>query len=303
LDGLAPAAEATWNIKGKVNCSTLPVKSDDLDDGDVPQPMQSCAVVDVSTGATTLHEAQQLARKAVAPCVIVQLGRRSFHLTEPLVLTSADSNSHWIGQGAEITTGYDVPPAAWTSTNQNGVAAVQLNASLLVNRSHWGKFTLSNGLEDGHLSLLIKVRGVWRPMTVARWPNVPFEYKDSPPVNWSTVHSTSCAPSNGSCLEFTWAADTDRPARWVDAAREGRVFLHGFFAALWEDSRGQIQEVDVANRQLRSTVVDPQQTGGVNNESVFYAYLLHSISLHTSTILRLKWLTFTIRFECTTRMT
>ena len=59
----------------------------------------------------------------------------------------------------------------------------------------------------------------------------------------------------------------------------------------------------MANRQLRSTVVDPQQTGGVNNESVFYAYLLHSISLHTSTILRLKWLTFTIRFECTTRMT
>ena len=50
-------------------------------------------------------------------------------------------------------------------------------------------------------------------------------------------------------------------------------FLHGFFAALWEDSRGQIQEVDVAARQLRSTVTNPQQTGGVNNESVFGAGL------------------------------
>jgi hypothetical protein len=271
LGGLAPAAEVTWNSKGVVNCSTLlAVKSDDA-----AASHQACAIVDISTGAASLHEAQQQAREATSPCAIVQLGRRSFQLTEPLVLTSADANTQWVGQGAEITTGYDVPLEAWTPVSANGAAAVQANVSRLVNRSHWGKFTLSNGLEDGHLSLLIKWHGVWRPMTVARWPNVPFEYRDSPPVNWTTVAATDCAPSNGSCLEFTWAADTDRPAQWVSAAKEGRLFLHGFFAALWEDSRGQIQEVDVASRQLRSTAVNPQQTGGVNNESVFYAYGMH----------------------------
>lgn len=233
---------------------------------------QPCAVVDISTGVSTLHEAQQQAREAAALCVIVRLGQRSYQLTEPLVLTFADSNTRWVGQGAEVTTGYDVPPEAWTQVSENGVAAVQINASLLVNRSQWGQLTLSNGLEDGHLSLLVKVGGVWRPMTVARWPNIPFEYADSPPTNWTTVAATTCAPSNTSCLEFTWAADTDRPARWVDAAKEGRLFLHGFFVALWKDSRGQIQHVDVANRQLRSTVTNPQQTGGVNNESIIYAY-------------------------------
>ena len=139
----------------------------------------------------------------------------------------------------------------------------------------FGRFTLSNGLEDGHLSLLVKTKGVWRPMNVARWPNVPFDYADSPPVNWTTVAATRCAPSNASCLELTWAATTDRPARWVTAAQEGRLFLHGFFAALWEDSRGQIQQVDVANRQLLSTVTNPQQTGGVNTDSIFYAYGMH----------------------------
>ena len=158
--------------------STLRQKSHD--NGHASQPLalpQSCAVVDISTGASTLHEAQQQARKVAAPCAIVKLGRRSFQLTEPLVLTSADSSTHWIGQGAEITTGYDVPPDAWTRGAAEGGAAtasrVQMNASLLVNRSHFGSFTLSNGLEDGHLALLIKIRGVWRPMTVARWPVQP----------------------------------------------------------------------------------------------------------------------------------
>ena len=251
---------AGWGVRG----NSLRLKADD-----------ACAVVDISAGTASLHEAQRQARKAVAPCVIVQLGRRSFQLIEPLVISSADSNTHWIGEGAEITTGYDVPPDAWTHTTANGVAAVHMNASLLVNRSHWGTFTLSNGLEDGHLSMLIKLRDVWRPMTVARWPNVPFDYRDAPPVNWSTVAATDCAPSNGSCLDFTWAATTDRPTRWVKAAAEGRLFLHGFFTALWEDSRGQIQNVDVAARRLRSTVTNPQQMGGVNNESVWYAYGMH----------------------------
>lgn len=210
-------------------------KATKTDDASVPE---ACAVVDISTGSESLHQAQQQARKAAAPCVIVNLGRRSFRLLEPLVLTSADANTHWLGHGAEITTGIDVPHDAWVQTIENGVGAVRLNASLLVNRSQWGRFTLSNGVEDAHLSLLVNIRGTWRPMTVARFPNIPFEYTDSPPVNWTSVASTNCAPSNTSCLEFTWATDTDRPARWVNAAREGRLFLHGFFASLWYDSRG-----------------------------------------------------------------
>lgn len=247
----------------------------------VPLPLSTsaeataaCTIVDISTGHTTLHQAQDKARskKATAPCVIVNLGARTFHLTEPLVLTSDDSDIQYHGQGAEITTGIDVPPGAWTPVTENGVAAVQVNATPLVNRSQWGKFTLSKGLEDAHLSLLVKVGGVWRPMTVARWPNVPFDYSDSPPVNWTNVGWTNCPPANSSCLDFTWPADIDRPARWVNAAKEHRLFLHGFFVSLWEDSRGQIQEVDVASRRLRSTVSNPQQDGGVNNESVFYAY-------------------------------
>lgn len=243
----------------------------------------ACAVVDISTGTETLHEAQQQARKAAAACVVVKLGHRSYQLFEPLVLTSADANTHWNGDGAEITTGYDVPSDAWVQTTENGVDAVQLNVSLLVNRSQWGRFTLSNGLEDAHLSLLVQIDDVWRPMSVARWPNIPFQYKDSPPVNWTGVASTECAPSNTSCLQFTWAADTDRPARWVNAAREGRLFLHGFFASLWSDSRGMITDVDVATRQLRSNtsyetfpfVEWSQQNGGVNNQSKYYAYGMH----------------------------
>ena len=117
--------------------------------GGAAAPAPACATVDISRGLTTLHEAQLQARRRKTAaggtnCVIVALGARSFRLTEPLVLTSADANIHWHGEGAEITTGIDVPPDAWTHVRRNGVGAVQLNATPLVNRSHWGRCVLPN---------------------------------------------------------------------------------------------------------------------------------------------------------------
>ena len=259
-----------------------------------------CAVVDVSNTAT-LHEAQRQARAAgaSAPCVRVLLGQRVFRLAEPLVLSAADSHTTFVG--GEITTAVDVPASAWNlpaeravggSTASSPVAA-SLEVSRLVNSSEWGKVdgSATSSVPGEHLSLLVQVAGVWRPMTVARWPNIPFDYGDVPPVNWTTISATCpCAGAPGpgggcgagapssacgvNCSSFQWADDTDRPARWVTAAEEGRLFIHGFFKYLWRDHFAPITKVDVANRRL-STNASIGSTSGVTNDSFYYAYGLH----------------------------
>lgn len=59
---------------------------------------------------------------------------------------------------------------------------------------------------------------------------------------------------NGAFPLRRWANDTDRPARWVAAAEEGRLFLHGFFKFLWSDHKTPITKVDVETRQLITNV-------------------------------------------------
>ena len=243
-------------------------------------------MVDIRNATTNLHAAQAQARAAAtsAPCVTVLLGQRSFRLTEPLLLSAADSHTSW--HGGEITTAVDVPPSAWQRAG--GTSVSLLDVAPLVNRSEWGGFAGdANGeLPGAHLSLLLQVHGIWRPMTVARWPNVPFSYGDVPPVNWTTISATcTCpgAPAGGcdkadkpgpcgvGCDWFSWANDTDRPLRWVDAAREGRLFVHGFFKYMWKDHFASIASVDVANRRMSSNG-SIGGAYGVTNDSFYYAY-------------------------------
>jgi len=262
---------------------------------------EKCAVVDVAASTATLHEAQQQARAAgaSAPCVRVLLGARVFRLVEPLVLSAADSHTTFVG--GEITTAIDVPVDAWklpadrevgsTASSQAGTAIATLEVSPLVNSTGWGKVTGSatSSVPGEHLSLLVHVDGIWRPMTVARWPNVPFDYGDVPPVNWTTISATcpcAGAPGGGcgagapsstcgvNCSFFQWANDTDRPTRWVTAAEEGRLFIHGFFKYLWRDHFAPITKVDVTNRQL-STNVSIGSVSGITNDSFYYAYGIH----------------------------
>jgi hypothetical protein len=259
---------------------------------------EECAVVDVAASTATLHEAQQQARAAgaSAPCVRVLLGQRVFRLVEPLVLSAADSHTTFVG--GEITTGIDVPADAWnlSAYREVGTASSPVVASLevsrLLNSTEWGKVAGSgtSGIGAGeHLSLLVQLGGIWRPMTVARWPNIPFDYGDVPPVNWTTISATCpCAGAPGGgcgtgapstacgvgCSSFQWADDTDRPMRWVTAAEEGRLFIHGFFKYLWRDHFAPITKVDVANRQL-STNISIGSTSGITNDSFYYAYGIH----------------------------
>ena len=245
-----------------------------------------CAVVDVSKTQATLHDAQKLARVATAsaPCVRVLLGERSFRLAEePLVLSAADAHTSW--EGGEVTTAVDVPSSSWRAVA--GSSGSSLDVTGLVNRSEWGAVSGSNGVvPSSHLKLLVQTRGVWRPMRVARWPNVPFDYGLVPPVNWTTISKTcpcSGAPGGGcdaanppshcgvDCKAFTWATDTDRPARWVAAAQEGRLFIHGFFKYMWRDYFASITNVDTSTRQL-SANLSIGGTYGITNDSFYYAY-------------------------------
>eukprot|EP01048_Picozoa_sp_COSAG05_P024677 COSAG05_NODE_5916_length_1060_cov_1.047867_1_plen_338_part_01 len=254
-----------------------------------------CAVVDVSETVASLHHAQRMARRAAAaakaPCVTVLLGNRTFRLAEePLVLSAEDSHTSW--EGGEITTAIDVPGSAWqaaAAVDDSGSSTLDITD--LVTRSEWGAVSGANGIVPGsHLSLLLRVGGIWRPMTVARWPNVPFNFGETPPVNWTTISKT--CPCGGSstgggcnadnppskcglnCKSFTWADDTDRPARWVQAANEGRLFIHGFFKYMWKDYFATITEVDVATRQLTANT-SIGGTYGITNDSFYYAYGMH----------------------------
>eukprot|EP01043_Picozoa_sp_COSAG02_P042225 COSAG02_NODE_3571_length_6533_cov_8.215981_4_plen_779_part_00 len=245
-----------------------------------------CAVIDVSKTKDTLHDAQKLAREASAsaPCVRVLLGERSFRLAEePLVLSAADAHTSW--EGGEVTTAVDVPSSLWRAVE--GRSGRSLDVTGLVNRSEWGVVNGANGIvPSSHLRMLVQVRGSWRPMRVARWPNVPFDYGLVPPVNWTTVSKTcpcSGGPNGGcdaahppsqcgvGCKAFTWATDTDRPARWVAAAREGRLFIHGFFKFMWKDYFAPIINVDTSARQLTANL-SIGGTYGITNDSFYYAY-------------------------------
>ena len=183
-----------------------------------------CASVDISNSNVTLAQAQAQARKELASasshrCVNVLLGTRSFRCAEPLQLQGAnDSNTNWIG--GELTAGLDVPHTAWKPGNTTTPTGDSIFQVGLANLFPGATLTSGNLVgAGGHLQLLVEVRGAWRPMTFARWPNVAFEYDDEvPPVNWTTVdavpavNGTDCGSR---CKSFRWANDTARPARWA----------------------------------------------------------------------------------------
>ena len=75
------------------------------------------------------------------------------------------------------------------------------------------------------------------------------------------------------CKSSTWANNTDRPLRWVEAAKEGRLLIHGFFKYLWKDAFQKITGVDVANRQLSTNASNGIGSAyGITNDS-FYVRL------------------------------
>jgi len=235
-----------------------------------------CATVDISLTTHTLADAQALARTAKAQhggtaCVDVLLGQRRFGVTSglvrptvaPLTLTEEDSHTSWVG--GEITAAVDVAPADWRQTPTSpGVVTLALPAA-----------AVSDGIGDftgtDHLQLVVEVAGVWRPMTLARWPNIPFTFDDEvPPVNWTQVGSVN-ATCGTSCKSFGWANDTDRPTRWVAAASQGRLFVQGFFKFLWRDSRAVINKVDTVGRTLSTDSATISATG-VFAQSPWFAY-------------------------------
>lgn len=256
-----------------------------------------CAVVDISTGTGSLVEAQQKARNVLAQggsrCVNVMLGQRSFRLTEPLVLTAADASTNWIGRGADLTTAVDVPRSAWRKNPSGSAAAMTLDVSSLIDPSNYGTLHSSPGasIPSEYLALLVRTKGKWRPMTIARWPDVPFDDEDeghAPPVNTTTIKSLgpncSCPKTpNGACVDmsvcgvgcksFVWADDTDRPLSWVKAAAENRLFIHGSYKYIWRDYHTPVAAVDPARRLIVANVsISP---GGITNDSFWYAYGLH----------------------------
>ena len=162
---------------------------------------------------------------------------------------------------------------------------VELDTSSFVNTATaFGSQDLAK--DSAHLQLLVEVRGTWRPMAMARWPNVPFEFDEIPPVNWSSVGALPDPNCGSTCRSFQWCTRenahhtgcnaTERPADWVAAAAAGRLFVHGFFKYLWRDNRVQINTVDVSKQQLitNSTTISPT---GVFPSAVWYAY---GLSLH-----------------------
>ena len=230
----------------------------------------SCATIDVSGGTQTLQEAQALARTKTANggCATVLLGQRSFGITSglvrpavpPLALTSADSRTSYIG--GELTAAIDVAPEDWSVPGGDGsVATLELPAAA-------GELGDPTGVD--HLQMAVEIDGTWRPMSLARWPNVPFEYDEVPPVNWTQVGSVSSS-CGAACKSFRWANDTEHPARWVKAAAEGRLFVQGFFKYLWRDSRSRIDKVDPLARTL-STNAATISASGLYANSPYFAY-------------------------------
>ena len=66
---------------------------------------EACAVIDASSGSTTLPQAQASAREALgagAACAQVNLGSRRFVLKQPLQITAADSHTLFVGAGAKL---------------------------------------------------------------------------------------------------------------------------------------------------------------------------------------------------------
>ena len=256
---------------------------------------QQCAVVDVSTGQSSVFDAQAKARDLLAhggsQCVDVMLGSRSFRLAEPLVLSAADAGSNWIGRGADFTTAVDVPASGWEKSPSS--AAMTLDVSSLLTPSNYGTLQTSPGavIPSGYLSLLVHTKGKWRPMTIARWPNIQFDDEDkghAPPVNTTTIKSLgpncSCPKTpNGACTDmnacgvgcksFVWADATDRPLGWVKAAAENRLFIHGSYKYIWRDYHTPVNAVDPSRRLIVANVsISP---GGITNDSFWYAYGLH----------------------------
>lgn len=190
-------------------------------------------------------------------------------MTAPLVLTAVDSHISY--SGGELTAAIDVLPSDWSL--KGNIATLALPA---------GATDVGRLDSVAHLQLLVEVGRVWKPMHLARWPNIPFDRPDAevPPVNWTTVGSVSSNCSNDAmqCNSFGFGPDThagflgiDRPLRWVTAAKEGRLFLQGFFKYLWRDGRAQINKVDVA-QQLLVTDAPTISASGVFPSSPYFAY-------------------------------
>ena len=235
-----------------------------------PEPLP-CTLVHA---AGSLEEAQALARAATptSHCVEVSLEGRAYTLADTLALTAADSNVSWIGVAGktEITSAVDIPATAWGRAPPSPAAAVlEVDARGLIGSGAAG--TTASGTQP-RFGLLVELAGTWRPLTPARWPNLPFEYPHSPPTNWSSVASLPNTSCGADCRSFRWGAGENRPARWAAAAAEHRLFLHGFFKYLWRDVRVQVTGVDAATRTFSTN--GSISSSGVAPGGVWYAYNL-----------------------------
>jgi hypothetical protein len=235
----------------------------------------ACTVLDISSTskqstATILsaqHQARQLLEQSATttPCVTVLLTGRTF--TQALALTALDNRTRWIG--GTFTDAIDIPSSAWTTTttapNQHSLNLTHFN----VLPRHLG-----DDVSTHHFQLLVQMPNTteWRPMMYARWPNIPFQYNEVPPVNWTQVGTVPDDPQCGlQCRRFTWSTQTNRPMRWVQAAAEGRLYLQGLFKYMWRDNRVGIDHVDVKTRQL-STQSPTIGIDGVFPGALYFAY-------------------------------
>ena len=250
----------------------------------------SSCTIDATADGITLEQAQAQARAASKQChasrcgVTVQLGTRSVEINRSLVLTALDSGTSWVGAGAELTAATDLPPSLWTAAAADSrmdpaaahrIMALKLTAAGVPRSSYSNSDATTtcvagaSGAQTCHLGLLIAPRpsGQWRRAQPARYPDVPMEWTNSPPVNWT--HTTS-VPNISAVGQRAWGFEGNRPLRWGRAATEGRLFVHGFFWSLWRDARAKILSVDTAARQLVANMTVAAFEVGLN--TTYYAY-------------------------------
>jgi hypothetical protein len=252
-------------------------------------PPPSCTI-DASTDGVSLEQAQAWARAVSQQCrasgTTVQLGARSIAVNRSLVLTALDSGTSWLGDGAEVTAAVDLRPALWTvaaADSRMDPAAAQRIMALNLTAAGVPRSSYSNpdettacvaggstGAQTCHLGLLIAPRvglQMWRRAQPARFPDVPMEWENSPPVNWT--HTTS-VPNISADGQRAWGFEGNRPRRWGGPAAEGRLFVHGFFWSLWRDARAKILRVDASARQLVANKTVSTFQVGLN--TTYYAY-------------------------------
>ena len=243
----------------------------------------ACTVLDISSASnqstTTILsaqlQAQSLLSQPTSKCVTVLLTGRTF--IQSLSLTTLDNRTRWIG--GTFTDAIDIPSCMWTKTSKTSTSTtttLQQQHSLNLNNFNISTSHLGDDVSTQHFQLLVQmpITKEWRPMIYARFPNIPFFYKDkeTPPVNWTKVGTVPDDPQCGlHCQRFTWSNKTNQPMRWVKAAAEGRLYVQGLFKYMWRDNRVGIDHVDVQKRQL-STQSPTIGVSGVYPGALYFAY-------------------------------